>query len=45
MKYLSIALCGVLFWLGREYYKAVRHEFYQVWDTIDEMRGENNENS
>ena len=42
MKYLSLALCGAigfLDWLGRDYYKAVRHEFYQVWDTIDEMRG------
>jgi len=32
-------LCGVLAYFGWEYYKAIRHEFYQVWDTIDEMRG------
>lgn len=39
MKYLSLALCGVLFYLGHEYYKAVRHEFYQVWDSISELKG------
>ena len=39
-KYLSLALCGVLFLLGREYYKAIRHEFYQVWDTIHEIKGD-----
>lgn len=30
-------LC-MLSYFGREYYKAIRHEFYQVWDTIEEMR-------
>lgn len=50
MKYLSLALVSVgafcmLFYFGREYYKAIRHEFYQVWDTIDEMRGDNIEDS
>ena len=39
VKYLSLVLCGILFYLGREYYKAVRHEFYQVWDSFEEMRG------
>lgn len=42
MKYVSLALCGILFYcvyVGKEHYKAVRHEFYQVWDTIEEMRG------
>jgi len=39
MKYLSLAMCGVLFWLGREYYKAVRHELYQVWDSMNELKG------
>ena len=37
-KLIPLALCGVLFLLGRDYYKAIRHEFYQVWDTIEEMR-------
>lgn len=49
MKYLSLALplvlCCVLAYFGREFDKATRHEFYQVWDTIDEMRGENIEDS
>ena len=40
MKYLSLVACGILFWLGREYYKAVRHEFYQVWDDIEKLKGE-----
>ena len=39
-KYLPLALCGVLFYLGVEYYKAVRHEFYQVWDSMSELKGE-----
>ena len=38
-KLLPLAVCGVLLLLGREYYKAVRHELYQVWDTINEMKG------
>ena len=38
-KYIPIALCIGLLLLGREYYRAVRHEFYQVWDTIEEMKG------
>ena len=40
MKYLSLALCGVLAYLGWEYYKAIRHELYQVWDSMDELKGE-----
>ena len=38
MKYLSLALCCVLAFMGREYYKAVRHEFYQVWDSLEEVK-------
>ena len=47
-KIFSLALCGVVIlmgYIGLEHYKAVRHEFYQVWDTIDEMRGDNIEDS
>ena len=40
MKYLSLALCGILAYLGWEYYKTVRHELYQVWDTIGEIKGD-----
>ena len=40
MKYLSLVLCGVLAYLGWEYYKAVRHEFYQVWDSMNELKGD-----
>lgn len=43
MKYLSLLACAALFLLGREYYKAVRHEFYQVWDSMSELKGANNE--
>lgn len=42
MKYVSLALCVGLLLAGREYYKAVRHEFYQVWDTISELKGVGN---
>lgn len=47
-KILPLTICGVILligWVGMEHYKAVRHEFYQVWDTIGEMRGDNVENS
>ena len=45
-KILPLAICGVIIligWVGMEHYKAVRHEFYQVWDSMDEMRGEKEE--
>ena len=45
MKYVSLALCVGLFFLGREYYRAVRHEFYQVWDSMSELKGDNNATS
>ena len=38
-KILPLALCGFLLMVGREYYKAIRHEFYQVWDSMEELRG------
>lgn len=47
-KTIYLAICGVILlagWVSMEHCKAVRHEFYQVWDTIEEMRGENIENS
>ena len=34
------ALCGIVILIGRHFYKVVRHEFYQVWDTIGELKGE-----
>ena len=45
MKYVSgiLVLIGglcMLSYFGREYYKAIRHELYQVWDSIDELKGE-----
>ena len=38
---LGVAVVGLLVSvLSREdHYDAIRHEFYQVWDTIEEMRG------
>ena len=24
----------------KDHYEAIRHEFYQVWETIEEMRGD-----
>ena len=50
MKYVSgiLVLIGgfcILSYFGKEYYKAIRHEFYQVWDTISEMKGEKDEAS
>lgn len=43
MKYLSLALCGAiafLAWLGRSYCKAFHNDMVQVWDVINELRGE-----
>ena len=43
MKYVSlitVALCGVLLYFGRECYKAVRNDLYQVWDVINDIKGE-----
>lgn len=43
MKYVSLAICGVmafLAWLGREYYKAIHNDLVQVWDVINELKGE-----
>ena len=35
---IAIAFAALLF--KDDHYDAIRHEFYQVWDTIDEMRAE-----
>jgi len=46
MKFVSLALacvCGLLFWLGRSYCKAFHNDMVQVWDVINELRGEENE--
>ena len=37
-KLIPLALCVGVLLLGREYYKAIRHEFYQVWDSMDELK-------
>ena len=53
---VSVALCSSVLLLGRMYYKTIRHEFYQVWDTISDidkqlediekqLKGEDNETS
>ena len=39
-KLIPIAFCGIVLLIGRRYYKAVRHELYQVWDSMDELKGE-----
>lgn len=36
----AAALIGLAAWVvTRDHYNAIRHEFYQVWDSIDELRG------
>jgi hypothetical protein len=39
MKFISLALCGVMIYFGLHYYKAIRHEFYEVWDSMDRRMG------
>lgn len=41
MKVLQIltVIVAVAALLKPNHYKAIQHEFYQVWDSIDEMRG------
>ena len=37
---LTAALVGLAVWVvANDHYKAIRHEFYQVWDSIEELRG------
>ena len=38
-KLIPLALCGIVLLIGRRYYKAVRHELYKVWDSMDELKG------
>ena len=40
MKLIPLAFCIGLLLLGREYYKAIRHEFYEVWAAMDRRIGE-----
>ena len=36
----TAALAGLAVWfIVNDHYKAIRHEFYQVWDSIEELRG------
>ena len=39
---LGIAIAGLVASIvfKEDHYDAIRHEFYQVWDTIEEMRGD-----
>lgn len=38
---LGVAIIGLIVSVltKEDHYDAIRHEFYQVWDTIDELRG------
>lgn len=36
-KLIPLALCGIVLLIGRRYYKAVRHELYQVWDSMNDI--------
>ena len=37
---LTAALVGLAVWVvAHDHYEAIRHEFYQVWDSIEELRG------
>ena len=49
MKLKLLTVSTALFAVGSimllfSHWKATRHEFYQVWDSIDEMRGNGNGN-
>lgn len=33
------AACVAALLLQPDHYKAIRHELYQVWDSIEELRG------
>ena len=35
---VAAAVIGFAAWIAHDYYKAIRHEFYQVWDSIEEVR-------
>ena len=36
----AAALAGLAAWMiAHDHYEAIRHEFYQVWDSIEELRG------
>ena len=41
-KVLQIVMtaCLLLMILKSDHYDAIRHEFYQIWDCMDEMRKE-----
>lgn len=42
----AAALLGVVAMLLKpDHYKAIRHEFYQVWEDIDRLKGEEHEAS
>ena len=38
---LGVAIVGLVVAtvFKEDHYDAIRHEFYQVWDSIDELRG------
>lgn len=37
---LTAALVGLaVYVIAHDHYDAIRHEFYQVWDSIEELRG------
>lgn len=36
---LSVVLLGIAQICRDDHYNAIRHEFYEVWDNIEEMRG------
>ena len=46
MKVINLLLAAgiIVTLLKLDHYKAIRHEFYQVWDTINLMRGVQDEN-
>lgn len=36
---VAVALCIAVLFMTPDHYKAIKHEFYQVWDSINEMKG------
>lgn len=37
---IMTAVCVIALLAKPDHFKAIRHEFYQVWDTISEMKDE-----
>lgn len=36
----AAALAGLAVWfIAHDHYEAIKHELYQVWDSIEELRG------